>query len=81
MAHFQRRPDTLIPFEANQYDGVNTCLGVKHDPETDEAYVETIQGRKVKIDIGEWAIQEPDEIHYYPCSDEIFRQRYEAAVR
>lgn len=77
MAHFQRRPSTLVVFEANQYDGMADCLGVICNPETGKAYVTTIQGQTVEIKKGEWAIQEPDKIHYYPCSDEIFQARYE----
>lgn len=39
--------------------------------------VETIQGQRVEVSIGEWIVKEPDGVHFYPISDEIFRQKYE----
>lgn len=72
-----RKPSLNIPFEANRHGGPGwNTPGVKSRADG-TCYVETIQGREVDISPGEWAIQEPDGEHYYPCSDEIFRQRYD----
>jgi hypothetical protein len=76
MAKYQRRPNTFIPFEANQYLGDGLTLGMR-SREDGSVYVKTIQGRDVDVSPGEWIIQEPDGDHYYPCSDSIFRERYE----
>ena len=77
MAQYQRRPNTFIPFEANQLvDGEALPQGAKQR-EDGSVYVTTIQGRDVDVSPGEWVIQEPDGEHYYPCSDEIFQERYE----
>lgn len=79
MPTYRRKPDSLVPFEANRYE-----LATKYPPGVfrgadGRAYVKTIQGRDVPVSVGEWVIQEPDGVHYYPCSDDIFRQRYELA--
>ena len=77
MSKWLRKPSLNIPFEANQHVISDTVTpGVQYDDKGD-AFVRTIQGRDVPISIGEWAIQEPDGEHYYPCSDEIFRARYD----
>jgi hypothetical protein len=77
VAKYQRKPNAFVPFEANRaLAGAMMVLGVK--PREDGTYyVTTIQGRDVDVSPGEWIIQEPDGEHYYPCSDEIFRERYE----
>jgi len=76
MARWQRKPNSFIPFEANQFLGDELVIGMRRR-EDGSAYVQTIQGRGVDVSPGEWIIQEPDGEHYYPCSDDIFRQRYE----
>ena len=76
MATYQRKPDSFVPFTANQYHGDGPCQGVKFRDDG-SAYVQTIQGRDVDVSPGEWVIQEPDGEHYYPCADDIFQQRYE----
>ena len=42
--------------------------------------VTTIQGQDVPVSPGEWIVQEPDGVHYYPISDAIFRAKYEPAT-
>ena len=76
MARWQRRPNTFISFEANQYLGDGPVLGMR-SREDGSVYVQTIQGRDVDVSPGEWIIQEPDGEHFYPCSDSVFRERYE----
>jgi hypothetical protein len=77
VAQFQRRPNTFIPFEANQYvNHAGLVLGMK-SREDGSVYVKTIQGRDVDVSPGEWIIQEPDGEHFYPCADSVFRERYE----
>lgn len=39
--------------------------------------VTTIQGQRVFVEPGEWIVQEPDGIHYYPIADDVFRLKYE----
>lgn len=86
---FQSRPVTV---EATQYThpGCN-CPGVEYEPYSQGAYtvrgrvvfdntlrpfVTTIQGQRVYVNPGEWIIREPDGIHYYPCANEVFTNRY-----
>ncbi len=77
MAKYQRKPNTLTPFEANRFERGNQLVpGMWRGPDGC-AYVTTIQGRDVEVSVGEWVIQEPDGIHYYPCADAIFHERYE----
>lgn len=80
MSKWVRRPEAyVVPFEANRYERATSLPpGVFRGPDG-LPYVTTIQGRNVVVSVGEWVIQEPDGIHYYPCSDEIFRQRYQLA--
>ncbi len=40
-------------------------------------WVTTIQDVQTPIKAGEWVITEDDGIHHYPCSDEVFRKRYQ----
>ena len=40
-------------------------------------HVTTIQGQRVQVEPGEWIVQEPDGIHYYPVADDVFRRKYE----
>lgn len=40
-------------------------------------YVTTIQGQKVRVEPGEWIVMEPDGVHFYPISDDVFRRKYE----
>jgi hypothetical protein len=79
MASFVRKPEAFrVPFEANQYTGDRLALGMR-SREDGSVYVVTIQGREVDVSPGEWIIQEPDGEHYYPCADDIFKDRYELA--
>lgn len=74
MSKWIRKSDNV--FEAEQHSENNLTKGVHYRPDG-STYVTTIQGREVDISPGEWAIQELDGEHYYPCSDEIFRALYD----
>lgn len=76
MGQYRKRP---VVVEANQYLKRGECpLGVK-TREDGTAYVTTIQKQDVVIKPGEWAIREPDGVHFYPCADEVFKATYELA--
>ncbi len=47
--------------------------------EDGRAYVVTIQGQKVYVKPGEWIVEEPDRLHYYPIADDVFRASYTPA--
>lgn len=79
MATYKRRPDSLAPFEANRYETEGVLVqGMQGRPDG-SVYVQTLQGRDVDVNPGEWIIQEPDGEHYYPCADSVFQERYELA--
>lgn len=40
-------------------------------------YVTTIQKQRVYVEPGEWIVQEPDGVHYYPIADDVFLRKYE----
>lgn len=40
-------------------------------------FVITIHGQETKVVDGDWIIEEPDRIHYYPCKPDIFEATYE----
>ncbi len=42
-----------------------------------KAYVITIYNQRVYLEDGDWIIAEPDDIHHYPCKDDIFKTIYE----
>ena len=44
-----------------------------------EMRVTTIQGQWVYAKPGEWIIRENASNRFYPCADEVFRAKYEAA--
>lgn len=75
--------------EAEQYDGAGLCNGMfihtfyctptYTDTEVktyDAPAVKTINGNIAKVEPGDFIIQEPDGIHYYPCKEEIFKASY-----
>ncbi len=37
----------------------------------------TIHGQETIVIDGDWIIEEPDGIHYYPCKPDIFEATYE----
>lgn len=39
-------------------------------------FVETINGNKARVYPGDWIVQEPDGIHYYPVKNDIFIKRW-----
>lgn len=68
--------------DAEQFtDLANPPRGVRWEPtgstEPRSCYVETIQGQRVSVGLGEWIIAEADGVHFYPCSDEAFRRTHE----
>lgn len=77
---FQRRPSGTI--EAEQLIDPSDTLprGVKVSPDGASLYVTTIQGVNVIVKPGEWILPEPDGEHFYPCSNEEFKARYEPAI-
>jgi hypothetical protein len=38
------------------------------------------QNQTVALEPGDWVIQEPDGVHYYPCKPDIFPGRWEPNV-
>lgn len=69
--------------EAEQwFPGRNDTPGVHYEVGLNKfrAYVVTIHGQSVTLEPGDWVIQEPDGIHYYPCKPDIFVRRWEPAV-
>lgn len=40
-------------------------------------YVNTTQGRKVPVSVGEWIVTEPDGNGQYPIADHVFKEKYE----
>ena len=70
-----------VVVEAEQYLGFGRPLipGVSFDPVADAHYVVTIHQQKCYILPGDWIIQEPDGVHYYPCKPDIFESNYTKA--
>ena len=65
--------------EANQYLKKGECpLGLRTN-EDGSAYVITIQGQAVSVQLGDWVIIEPGSngANAYPCTKEVFEQKYE----
>lgn len=71
-----------VEVEANQFTKRGECpLGV-FTREDGTHYVITTQGQAVPVQPGEWIIIENppgDGTRAYPCSDEVFKKRYEPA--
>lgn len=74
MPIFQRKADIV---EAQQFLGADEPLpkGVKYSRLLGY-YVETIHGHRLPILDGQWIVPEKDGIHYYPVTDEIFKQTW-----
>lgn len=73
MAKFQSKP---IVIEANKFNFNDTIPGVQWT-EDSEPFVTTIHGNMCYLEDGDWVVQEPDGIHYYPVKPDIFEKRYE----
>jgi hypothetical protein len=75
---FRSRPSTC---EAVQFtDPADPPHGVftRH---TDGAfYVFTMHGQRAEVVLGDWIIAEPMPGRYYPCKQEVFERRWEAAT-
>lgn len=63
--------------EANQYRNRGECVLGVQTREDGTAYVTTIQGQQVTVEVGEWIVQESDGIHYYPIANGEFQELYE----
>lgn len=82
MPKFRKKPTVV---DAEQWFPGKPVRGVeevifKIDDETYPSgygYVTTIHGQATTVSPGDWIIQEPDGIHYYPCKPEIFEATYE----
>lgn len=73
---YRKKP---VIVEANQFTKLGCCvLGVDTE-ENGRHYVTTIHGDRITVVEGDWIIQEPDGIHYYPCKADIFAATYEKA--
>jgi hypothetical protein len=61
--------------------GVSVTASSRHQERREvwntRQHVTTIQGQHVQVEPGEWIVQEPDGIHYYPIADDVFRRKYE----
>ncbi len=81
MPKFRKKP---VIIEAEQYKG-EAMVGVCNDADCcadkiSRPHVHTIHNNQnVLIKSGDWIIPEPDGIHYYPCEESIFKNRYEPA--
>jgi hypothetical protein len=76
MGLFTRRPNNEV-IDAEQFHHPATSPRGVRTREDGSAYVVTIQGQEVTLQPGDWVIEEPDGIHYYPCSPEVFAQRWQ----
>lgn len=72
---FFRRKSTVI--EAEQFHHPATApIGVRTE-EDGRAYVVTIHRQKVYLEVGDWIVKEPDNMHYYPIKPDVFASIYE----
>lgn len=46
--------------------------------ENGQMWVVTIHGYKTPVAVGDWIVQEPDGIHFYPIKPDVFAAFYEA---
>jgi hypothetical protein len=76
MAQFTRKPSDEV-IEAEQFHHAATSPRGVRTREDGSAYVVTIQGQEVTLTPGDWVIEEPDRIHYYPCAADVFEKRWE----
>lgn len=69
---FQRRPTVI---EATQWHLGDQLPGVTL-AKTGDGFVRTINGSVVLLHDGDWVVQEPDGIHYYPIAEQVFKELY-----
>lgn len=73
MAKYRKKP---VVVDAELFTGGPT-RGVQWTPDG-MPFVITIHLEPTKVEPGDWIIEEPDGIHYYPCKSVIFEATYEA---
>lgn len=80
MAQYKSKPKTV---EAVQWHPGVQHPGVMVDKELSETnqrpYVVTIHEQRAWLNDGDWIVQEPDGVHYYPVKDAVFKASYEPA--
>lgn len=76
MAKYRKRP---LIVDAEQFQHPATSPRGVRTEEDGRAYVVTIHEQKVYLAPGDWVIEEPDRVHYYPCKPEVFTATYEEA--
>lgn len=77
LAEYESLPSKIkaIRFEGSEIKDV-VYWELEKDSLASVPYVITIHGDKAHIQYGDMLIQEPDEVHYYPCKPEIFSKKY-----
>jgi len=81
MAKYRKKP---VVIEAEQYveygklvSGMCNSVSCFGSGNT-EPHVHTIHDNQIVIlEVGDYIIPEPDEIHFYPCKPDIFEATYE----
>jgi hypothetical protein len=76
MPFFRKKP---VVIKAEQWFPDKEVKGV-HPPSgcMDTHYVVTIHGAPCPVEPGCWIIPEPDGVHFYPVTPQIFEATYEA---
>lgn len=80
MAQFRSKPRTI---EAEQFLPCESePRGICRQAHDYRPHVHTMhQNQIVYLELGDWIVQEPDGIHYYPIRDDIFRANYEPVAQ
>jgi hypothetical protein len=69
---FRKKP---VIIEAVQFDGINLPEGVNREPNMEDGYIDTLEGR-MTVRQGDWVITGVKG-EKYPCKPDIFEQTYE----
>lgn len=72
MARYRTKPKEKV---AEQWQPGKTIPGVHY--KRGRAFVITIHGQETLIAPGDFIVQEPDGIHYYPCKPDIWLAGHE----
>lgn len=80
MATYQHKP--TVQFEANRYETEGELVPGMKRRDDGTVYITNISGFDVDVSLGDWIVQEPDEMHEdhsYACADAEFQARFEPA--
>lgn len=79
MPKFKRKPTFCNAEQFTDYTKPVKGVSIEDAAPSPRAFVITMQGQKVYVDVGEWIVAESSGDGFYPIADKEFKRIYEPA--